>query len=76
MKKGYSLLLIDDYVLPNTGAPDRGASMDILMMMFCSGMERSMRQWQDLLDKCGLEITQIWKTRSDYESVIEAQLKE
>ncbi|KAK5203823.1 hypothetical protein LTS03_002419 [Exophiala xenobiotica] len=76
MKKGYSRLLIDDYVLPNIGAPDRGSSMDILMMMFCSGMERTVRQWQDLLDACGLEITRIWNTRSDYESVIDAQLKE
>jgi hypothetical protein len=76
MKKGYSRLLIDDYVLPNMGAPDRGSSMDILMMMFCSGMERTVRQWQDLLDACGLEFTHVWNTRSDYESVIKAQLKE
>ena len=75
MEKGYSRLLIDDYVLPDVGAPIRGSAMDFLMMMFCSGIERTKRQWGSLLDRCGLEIVQIWGGRSDYEQVIEAQLK-
>jgi hypothetical protein len=76
MEKGFSRILIDDYVLPNTKAPIRGSSMDLLMMMFLSGIERTERQWNTLLDRCSLEIVKIWKTRSDYESVIEAKLKE
>lgn len=76
MEKGYSRLLIDDYVLPNTGAPYRGSSMDILMMCFCSGIERTQRQWEELLDACGLEIVKVWANRTDYEQVIEAQLKD
>lgn len=76
MEKAYSRILIDDYVLPDTNAPIRGSSMDLLMMMFLSGMERTERQWKILLDRCGLEIVKVWKTRSDYESVIEARLKE
>lgn len=75
MKMGYSRLLIDEYVLPNSGAPVRGASMDFLMMMYNSGMERTVRQWENLLDICGLEIVKIWLTRSDYEAVLEAKLK-
>lgn len=76
MKRGYSRLLIDDYVLPNTGAPIRGSSMDFLMMCFCSGIERTRRQWEDLLEECGLEIVKVWGLRTDYEQVIEAKLKE
>ena len=76
MEKGYSRLLIDDYVLPDTGAPVRGSSMDFLMMMYCSGIERSRRQWEVLLGKCGLEIVKIWGARRDYEQVIEARLRE
>jgi hypothetical protein len=76
MEKGYSRILIDDYVLPNTKAPICGSLMDLLMMMFLSGIERTERQWNTLLDRCGLEIVKRWKTRSDYESVIEAKLKE
>lgn len=76
MERGYSRILIDEYVLPDTGAPIRGSSMDFLMMMFCSGIERTKRQWESLLDRRGLEIVQVWRTRSDYEQIIEAQLKE
>lgn len=49
--------------------------MDILMMMFCSGMERTKSQWVELLDRCGLEIVKVWAPRSDFEHVIETQLK-
>ena len=76
MVKGYSRILIDEYVIPNTGAPLRGSSMDLQMMMYVSGIERTRRQWQNLLDACGLEILKIWGGRSDYEQVIEAQVKE
>ncbi|KAL8689022.1 MAG: hypothetical protein Q9218_005211 [Villophora microphyllina] len=76
MTKGYSRLLIDEYVLPNTGAPIRGSSMDFLMMCFCSGIERTRRQWEDLLGACGLEIVKVWGNRTDYEQVIEAKLIE
>ena len=75
MEPGYSRILIDDYVLPDIGAPVRGSSMDLLMMLYCSGIERTLSQWEHLLDACGLEIVKVWGTRSDYESVIEARLK-
>lgn len=75
MEKGYSKLLIDEYVIPNTHAPIRGSSMDFLMMMFCSGIERTKSQWEKILDACNLEIVKVWSKRSDFEQVIEAQLK-
>ena len=73
MERGYSRILIDEYVLPDTGAPVRGSSMNFLMMMFSSGIKRTKRQWKALLNRCGLEI---WDTRSEYEQIIEAKLKE
>ena len=76
MKPGYSRLLLDEYVLPNTNVPIRGSSLDFLMMVFCGAMERTERQWQGLLDRCGLEIVKVWGGRSDYEQIIEARLKE
>lgn len=76
MEPYYSRMLIDDYVLPNSGAPARGPSMDMLMMLYVSGMERTLSQWEQLLDTCGLEIVKVWGTPgSHYESVIEARLK-
>ena len=76
MEPGYSRMLIDEYVLPDVNAPIRGSSMDFLMMMFCAGIERTRGQWENLLDRCGLEIVKVWGGRSDYEQVIEAKLKE
>lgn len=75
MEKGYSRILIDDYVLPNTGASFLGASMDVMMMMYASGIERTMRQWESLLETSGLEIVKVWGVESGHEQVIECQLK-
>lgn len=44
MEEGYSRVLIDEYVLPNKGASLRGPAMDFVMMMYISGIERTMRQ--------------------------------
>ena len=75
MENGYSRLLIDDYVLPNTGASFRGASMDFMMMMYASGIERTMRQWESLLETSGLEILKVWGVDSGHEQVIECHSK-
>ena len=75
MEPGYSRMLIDEYVLPDTESPIRGSSMDFLMMMFCGGIERTERQWETLLNRCGLEIVKVWGGRSDYEQIIEARIR-
>lgn len=77
MDPEYSRLLIDDYVLPDTGAKRREAGMDFLMMLFASGMERTRHQWEQLLDSVGLQIVKIWypaEGRGE-EPVIEAKLR-
>ena len=68
-----SSLLIDEWVLPDVGAPLAGASEDMLMLMFLSGMERSESQWKSLLESIGLEIKKIWRTDGVSEAVIEAK---
>ena len=68
-----SVLLIDDWVLPDVGAPLAGASEDIFMMLFLSGMERSESQWKAVLDSAGLEIKKIWRADGISEAVIEAR---
>ena len=68
-----SVLLIDDWVLPDVGAPLAGASEDILMMVFLSGMERSESQWRAVLDSAGLETKKIWRADGISEAVIEAR---
>lgn len=75
MEKGYSKLLINDMVVPETKAPSFVAGMDIFMMTVVAGMERTRPQWDDLLDSVGFRITDIWQVSFDAESVIEAELK-
>ena len=74
MEKGNSRILIDDYVLPNTGASYRGPSMDFLMLMYTSGIERTIREWVNLLESCNLEIIKVWGVDSGHEQVIESQI--
>ncbi|KAI9751042.1 MAG: hypothetical protein M1815_001445 [Lichina confinis] len=76
MDKDHSVILIDEFVLPNTGAGLRAVSMDVLMMMYVGAIERTERQWHKLLDAAGLEIVKIWSISPDYESIIEARRKE
>ncbi|KAL4810929.1 S-adenosyl-L-methionine-dependent methyltransferase [Aspergillus unguis] len=60
MTPGYSKLLILDMILPDQGASLFHAQMDIAMMAFNGGMERTKEQWQVLLERAGLCITEIW----------------
>ncbi|KAJ5102501.1 hypothetical protein N7532_003030 [Penicillium argentinense] len=72
MAPDYSRILIVDFVLSDTDASLMQASLDIQMMSIGAGVERSVRQWRDLLTSVGLTITGIWNQNADMESVIEA----
>ncbi|KAL8771748.1 MAG: hypothetical protein Q9209_002939 [Squamulea sp. 1 TL-2023] len=74
MRKGYSKLLIDELVLPDTNVPPKGAFVDLSMMALETGAERISKQWHDLLASVGLRIEKIWLTEGGLESVIEAEL--
>lgn len=71
-----SQILIDEIVLPNTGASAPPAAHDLEMMIMFGTMERTINQWNALLDRAGLKAVEV-KT---YEiamqsSIIFAQLK-
>ena len=74
MEKGYSSLLIREYVVPETGASLRTAAKDIQMMGLFAGMERTESQWMNLLSLSGLRLVKIWSSRNGMESVIEATI--
>jgi len=54
-----SMLLIDEMVLPDTGASWKQAQKDIQMMAGLAAMERSESQWRDVLARAGLKIRQV-----------------
>lgn len=74
MRKGYSKLLINEMVLPDTGVNRKGAFLDLSMMALETGAERTSQQWDELLASAGLRIEKIWSTGSGPESVIEAEI--
>ncbi|KAJ6008469.1 hypothetical protein N7540_012445 [Penicillium herquei] len=75
MDPEYSTLLIDEYVLPDTGAELRSAEMDILMWLHTAGLERTVSQWKYLFDTVGLELVKIWDSPRGNESVLETRVK-
>jgi hypothetical protein len=64
-------LLIIEYVLPDGNEPHVGKMLDLVMLTVPGGMERSERQYRELLAKAGLHVTRILPTASQV-SVIEA----
>ncbi|KAK2616016.1 hypothetical protein N8I77_002735 [Diaporthe amygdali] len=53
-----SFILIDDIIVPDTGAHPRTTEMDYIMMTTLAAMERTRKQWDDLLSAAGLEVVQ------------------
>lgn len=75
MEPGYSKILINDWVLPDTGSPLLPALMDIQMIIVLSGIERTQTQWKDLLESVGLEVVKFHSLGKEVEDLIEAVRK-
>ncbi|WYZ37033.1 hypothetical protein EsH8_II_000539 [Colletotrichum jinshuiense] len=75
MKPGYSKLLINENVVPSTGAYWETSALDMVMLtLFCS-KERTERDWYHLLEKIAeLKIVKIWSGGKGVESLIEVEL--
>ncbi|KAK5632317.1 hypothetical protein RRF57_008031 [Xylaria bambusicola] len=62
MKPGYTKLLIHEMIMPEEGASTFYSILDITMMIFNGGMERTKSQWEDLMRRAGLKVTRIWNS--------------
>lgn len=56
MTPGYSKLLINENVVPNTGAHWQATSLDLIMMVDLAAKERTEQQWHKLLSRLGSEL--------------------
>jgi hypothetical protein len=75
MKPGYSKLLLHEMIIPETGASNFHSMLDMTMMAFNGGMERTGRQWKELLDEAGFEILKIWvPPEDDADGIVEAMV--
>jgi demethylsterigmatocystin 6-O-methyltransferase len=68
-----SILLIDEMVIPDTGASPFSMQLDLVMMAFLGAHERTISLWRTLLEEVGLEITQVHRYDPELEySILEA----
>ena len=72
----YSRLLIHELILPDVGASSFQSMLDLTMMAFNSGMERSQQQWNTLLEGAGFEVVRFWLPEDDGDGIVEAIVKE
>lgn len=75
MTPGYSYLVINDFILPETGCHQLPAQWDLMMMMYMSGIERTESQWKALMDAAGLEIHGMYQPPGDGQGILVAALK-
>lgn len=54
-----SQLLIDEAVVPNSGAHEQATTVDMIMMSSLGSLERTVDDWTDLLTKAGFKILRI-----------------
>lgn len=66
-------MLINENVIPDTGAYWETTSLDFIMMSIGSG-ERTESQWRGLLEGVGLRVVKIWAVQRGVESLIECEL--
>jgi hypothetical protein len=76
MKPGYSKLLLHEMILPEKGASSFHAMLDLTMMIFNGGMERTAKQWESLLAKAGFEVVKVWLPEDDADGIVEAMIRE
>ncbi|TGO35931.1 hypothetical protein BHYA_0140g00020 [Botrytis hyacinthi] len=78
MKPNYSKLIIHEMIMPESGASTYHALLDLTMMVFNGGIERTGKEWRELLVKAGFEVTGIWvpEDEPDADGIIEAIVRE
>ena len=74
MDPEYSSLLIDDFVLPTNDTQLRGAIEDILMMVTLNALERTSRQYEEMLCAAGLKIVNFFAVGANEEAIMEVKV--
>ncbi|KAI1116311.1 putative O-methyltransferase [Nemania sp. NC0429] len=77
MKPGYSKLLIHEMVVPEKGASTFHGILDLTMMIFNAGIERTESQWKDLMKRAGLKVTGVWHAPQEgADGIVEVMVEE
>lgn len=73
---GYSRVLVQDNVVPAQGASLTQTASDLLMMCGFAGRERFEKDYLDVFESVGMEVTGVWTRVPGEESVVEAMVLE
>ncbi|KAJ5735309.1 S-adenosyl-L-methionine-dependent methyltransferase [Penicillium malachiteum] len=74
MKKGYSKILIEEFILPDENAGLFHSMVDMILMVVGPGIVRTKSQWATILKSVGLTVNLICHPDGDGPSIIEAEL--
>lgn len=74
MTKGYSFLVINEFILPDEQCPVISTQWDLMMMNLMSGMERSEAQWRRLMEDANLKLEGLYQPPGDGQGIIVATL--
>lgn len=74
MKRGFSKIIMEEYILPDQNASSLPCTTDMAVLMFCSGLERTRRRWENLLSANGLRALKYWTREGEGLGIIEAEL--
>ncbi|KAJ4355704.1 uncharacterized protein N0V89_003724 [Didymosphaeria variabile] len=74
MKKGYSKVLINDFVVPNQGAAWPQTALDWELMASLGARHRTVAEHTEMYEGAGLKINGIWRHPHSLDSVIELEL--
>jgi hypothetical protein len=70
MTKGYSYLVIHDFILPDTECGLLQSQWDLMMMVYMSSKERTEKQWAVLLESAGLSVEGMYPPPGDGQGII------
>jgi hypothetical protein len=71
LKKGYSKLLIVEFVVAMQNADPFNTALDMVMMAISGAKERTADDWQKLIQRAGMKVVGMWSLPGNHESVIE-----
>ena len=71
MNKTSSIILVDEMMLPDSNAPWQATQLDITMMSALAAIERTRKEWFELLESAGLKVVEMYTyTKSLQDTVI------
>jgi hypothetical protein len=71
-----SVLLLSESVMPERDVPFLTAATDLMMMGAFASLERSEKQFRELLDRVGLELVKVWHKQKEGTAMLEGSILE